>query len=616
MDSITETLKDVARSILDIGAFTGIAAKSNDGKFDAGIVTVHRFNFIGDRVVRGQVQEIVGIGPRETVEIVTEETRRLSREDEYETSMEVSRERETEVKDMTEVSDVLATTLTQTSRTSTSINVSANCPSVTAGGSQDNEDLTVQSKASTHTAKTIREVAVKASDRMKRSTRLRVKSVQELTEVSSSRRTLQNNTDEALNIAVRSALRMETVVVQRIDVQLCLKLTIENPGMYLLRGEIPRLAEDMFDWSSKPIGVTGIVKVPGPYPWQVRYGFEAQETEVNLPSGSEFDTSRADEVHIRRFDLQAMGPLTGGVANEISWPNFDSIFRVYVTHHEGTKARISISMAPDQTNLKPTEFIQGMSGKFEVMIPVRNLKSTMEKRLDDQKKALTENLRVAKRSQKDLREEERAVVLARVAAQWRESGGSPELPGERTMLDLERAWYELPPLLADLPLDPPAAQTYKIGGEESPAAPFGAGLGINDGRVWDIDEQRLGFLRAPSLTAFVPVSPEFEATVVSMLGLTAEVQRMVAYLANRRKRLISARDRNHDRLDPGDVPRNAKTWSEARWLEHEKAFLGDAHPGAPDDPEDYFPVVDRFRISTPVRGFFYEKIDTEIAGSA
>ena len=87
-----------------------------------------------------------------------------------------------------------------------------------------------------------------------------------------------------------------------------------------------------------------------------------------------------------------------------------------MTHHEGNKAKISIGMAPNQTNLTPTEFLGGVSGKFEVLIPVRNLKSTTQQRLDERNKGLIENLRVAKRSQKDLRDEERAVVLACIAA--------------------------------------------------------------------------------------------------------------------------------------------------------------------------------------------------------
>ena len=100
-----------------------------------------------------------------------------------------------------------------------------------------------------------------------------------------------------------------------------------------------------------------------------------------------------------------------------------------------------------------------------------------------------------------------------------------------------------------------------------------------------------------------------------MFDKTQEIQRLVQYLANRRTRLVLARDRSGDRLDPGDVPRDAKTCSAAQWLEHEDTFQRDAGP-AVADPAEYFPVVDRFRISTPVKGFFYANVNCDIVGPA
>jgi hypothetical protein len=131
----SETLKECARSMLDIGTFTQLPpAGADKDKNDAeqptpvlGLFSIHRFTFIGDTVFAGQVQEVIGIAPRENVEVVTETTRRSSREDEYESTSEVEGTRSTESKDMTEVSDVVATALTTTSRASTSAKVSATC---------------------------------------------------------------------------------------------------------------------------------------------------------------------------------------------------------------------------------------------------------------------------------------------------------------------------------------------------------------------------------------------------------------------------------------------------------------------------------------------------------
>ena len=607
------TLKACARSVLDIGTFTAISAgdamgeassrdwaadkEGGDGKSaesSIGLFTIHRFTFIGDTVVAGQVQEVIGIAPRETVEVVTETTRRSSREDEYESTSEQEIARSTESKDMTEVADVVATSLTSTSRASTSAKVSATCGYASGEASEQSENSSIQSKSSQHTSKTVKEVAVKASDRMKRSIRLKVRNVQELTEVNSSRRLITNNTDHVMNIAVRSALRMETVVAQRIDTQLCMMLKIQSPGTLLAQGQVVGALPGTVPLSMPDLITTKSVEIPDPYSWKTNTGFNSAVVSVLLPANAQY-AGPAFPLRITNFYAKSMGPIeTQVVANEKTW-GVDP-FTIFVSTTEGRELKVAISMDVGRDGLAPSSFERGISFDFTFAIPLVPSDETVSQVLAAQRLAIDTRLLLKVRSQKDLRDEERTAVLGAVSAR----GGI-----ERGWLDFEGAWYELPPPEGDNS----KKENYLIGGTDSPPRPFGAGLGWDGQYAWDTDVQRFLFLKATSLTAFVPIVAGRELTVAPA---EHPAHAMATYITNRRKRLQLARDSSGDMLDPGDVLRHEKTWDEQRWTTHDNAFQQDKSDDDDSKAVNYFPIVDRFKISTPVGGFMYELMNSNV----
>ncbi|HEY6528689.1 MAG TPA: hypothetical protein VIZ65_08335 [Cellvibrionaceae bacterium] len=625
------TLKDVTRSILDVGSFVHLDTKASTSEgeitndFKLGLFTLHRFTFYGDELMRGKSQEVIGLAPGETLEVVTESVRRLSREDEFESTEETSSERSTETKDVSEISDLVAKSLTETARTSTSLNAGANYQCVSGSFAQNNDVSSVSSASSEHTTKIVKETTVKAADRMKRSTRLRVRNVQELTEKNSVRRLIENKKDVPLNIIARTALRKETVIAQRIDLRLCIVKEMTAPSRLLRIGAIastPLASNDRI--SSNYYELTAIhSENAGEYSWNASRGTTPEDYEITLPPDTEYNENEAPT--ITNFFIESWGPKGQAIATPNNWGSPDGIFVINIIKNEGTKVTLRIFMRIGLKDLNPHDFTRGATFRISIQIPVRKSIESMKKELGERAQLIRDRLSLAKRSIKDLRDEERFSVLMEIAEEFKHLGNNT--------LDLNAAWYEIPMSFDNNHADTTKEEeTYEIPAADCPALPFGAGLKGNWGTSfdkfpWDSDTRRFQFINSDKINVFIPIVSEKEDEIITKLSLIKvdEIMEIKNYVSNRRKKLTELRDTNGDKLDPGDIAADTKTFNVEQWNENAKIFSGteddvktidDGAKSTKKDKisytyraEDFFPVVDRFTITTPVEGFLLETFE-------
>jgi len=639
------TLKVAARSQLDVSSFTPVgteaastaaaeqsaAADAFASKLSLGLYKVQRFYFAGDQVRKGQVQQVIAVAPGEAVEVVTQTTRRISREDEYESTNEFEQSSSTETKDMSEVSDVVSRTLTDSATTSVSATVGGSIGVVSASASSNQQQQSIDVTSTQHAAKTVKEVVIKSADRMKRSVRVKVKNVQELTEVNSSRRQIKNpSATQPMNIAVRAALREETVVCQNISTQLCLKIELENPGAVLVIGELPV--------PPRPTGLS----VPKQFEATVAYQTDnnAQidlfadglnlDMTFGLPADAEVDFITKNGVELVNFVARNVDS-NDGHAIFTNWPDASVVVLPSVNPQQ-TRIGYQLPKGKVQGIYK-----KGLGGSLTVRIFLKvsvNAKVAWDSELLKEQLATNESRgQIGKRSEKDLRDEERLAILQKVGEKLK-TIIPPEAVGRlRDILDLEAMWYSI----FDDGLNLfPKRKTYLITPKISPA-PFGIGLGWEEDFAWDGDKLRNVFLRAEGATVYLPIHPRLEETVINALlkanidlgisfdddarGLLPPKADMPAkkpnlkpfcnYLVKRQDAISTWSDQDGDRIDPGDVPFAAESMTPlqlAGLTDAGKYAAPSAGSKAGEDAKVLFPVVDRFKITTPVDGFFYEVI--------
>lgn len=626
-----------ARAQIDIGSHIPLAKmilnldgandKSRASFSSVGLFNIHRYYFLDDEARRGQVAQVISVAPNETLEVVTQMTRRTSREDEYESSQEDERTSSTQTKDLQEITDAVSRSLVSASNSSTSAAVSGSVGSLShSAGSSSSESVTSQ-----HATRVTKEVIKSVADRMKRSVRIKVRNVQEITEANSARRQITNNSTKPVNIAVRTAQREEGVYVQAKSTQLYLGLTILKPGELLATSSTFQTPEP-----PEPVVQSHRVRValrtwpepthsiPPGQDGQLKYDFELMENEEL--DFSKFVDESGNALTGPGFNFVELAAIDRRSTNPVDTAGWVAPDRLEVIDHIGgdrVTFRLTIPRGTLQPNVGGGNYEDGISTQLKVKLYLRLKTVSQNTDVATWVKSRTSNieskLRVLGRSPQVLREEERIVVSKQIHAAIKALSPHDDL---QSAFDFSSLWYSVEDRDLAIDVDPKKSPRTFSQTTDSKPAPFGYGLGWEGNFSAEADKLRNMFLHAEELKVFLPIRQGDEGIVQSAIAaklrefsgldgqllndFSSRLEEICRYLQARASAADRWRNSDGTKLDSGDVDLRSRIAADTdlRGLFREATYAKENGSAA-----ELFPLVDKFSVVAPVDGVFYDLVE-------
>lgn len=609
-----------------------------------GLLSTIRYHFVARSVVAGPVQQVVALAPKESVELVTESTLRRVREDEFEEGMEQESKRDLEDRNNDELTDLVSKTISRSVNTSLTVGGGGTIGVVSANVSSNTATADVETSSVQNTHKAVRETTMKTSDRLKRTTKIKVKNVLDSTEVNSSRRLISNPSEtDVMNVVVRQPLRSQTIIAQHVAQQLCWQCTLENPGRDLRIGVYRPQFEDTSAYLSQTGAGAGNLRADG------RSTVDASQQERIAYSGKAFSW----DVEVKLPEEHALKPGTRPtiVSADVThtaagtYVGNQYTFGLAVTNAKPLNTTSIVKnkdpAGTPQTRTNDNAFLLTLSGTFiptghavdnhlriDLTVDYEFTASVYANSLDADADATREKLRyesyarrrndesaVESRPARDLREEERMEISRRVLLErlGMGAGDSSELDYLRSLFDIDAMFYALPELLAAQSVVPEEPNSMLRESEymvsQKSSARFGESFHWGKRQV-DGDRTRDLFINARFAQVRVPIRPGREAEAISWLQSQVEGELMAdsttpdllrtlcdTLAARDLAKLGTVRDQDGDLPDPGDVPADTsacKSLTEALRMKDGLTL------------ETLFPIIDRFMVTTPVDGAIYE----------
>lgn len=626
-----------------------------------GVLSTIRYNFVSDdEIIRGPIQQIISLAPRETVEVVTEMVARTVREDEFEQGEESDRERTTENKVSNELTDIISNTITHSTNNSVGVNAGSAMGIVSASG--DFNESNVETRSAQSTNKALREMTTKATDRLKRTYKLKIRNVRDITETNSSRRVITNPSDtNATNIAVHQALRKQTVVVQHLGNQLCWQCVVLHPGKYLKVGVLRKTYDDAVDLKS----IAPII-LPAPTSGTGSIGDAADglaahsgrtfnwDIDFNLPPEHSYDQppNAGDPPNVKIISARVRHMARGNTVGTQHTFNLTilkavSFSTATVAKAEGTKTQPAqmagaAGAASQDTIVNNNGLKITVSGTYiytghnvddnlrlELEVEYKYVSSLLAQSADVVQKLESLKQRyaravqrkegeasLAKRPTRDLREEERLEVTSRLLQENFSAGAgdAAEFEYMSSLFDFEKMFYALPELLVACnkeSVDDGLGNLNEYLVTDKTSAEFGASLHWAKFQP-DADRARNVFLNSAYAQVRLPIRNGKEEEAVSWMAsnvegrvfLTAEAEKSLEKKCKDYAARYSAgqllTDSNGDKVDPGDVPVETKSLADADLA---KALTTDKPTNV-----QIFPVLDKFDVYVPIEGYLYRTI--------
>lgn len=606
-----------------------------------GLLSTIRYNYVSaPELIEGPVQQVVALAPKESIEVVTEQVSKTVREDEYEEGQEAESNKSVDTRQTNELTDMVSKSITHSINNSITGGVNGTIGVVSANVSSNTSTSDVETSSVQSTNRTVRDVTVKTSDRLKRSFKIKVKNVQELTSTNSFRRTITNPSEKiAINVAISQALRKQTVIAQHIGTQMCWQCIVERPGTTLRVGSYRPTYQDALD--------KGVFAPPPNASSGTKATIECTASEQRAVSGKPFAWTLKVELPLDFAYKKdsAITLISADVTHAVEGTNVGNMHTLAMSTSTGTSYSTAVAKG-DGANTQSTVNNNGLSfaisGTFiktgHAVDDHLQIKATIEYEFEgsDYKKATDLQRRIdeeAKRYERfaqrkgaeagietrpprDLREEERLEITRRVLLEQfgMAAGAASEFEFINSLFDFEAMFYSLPDILASLTTGARGTEPFAFNEEylvtKETRARFGDSLHW-DRTQCDGDRARDLFLNAKFAYVRLPIRPGKELEAIAWLEsnvegciytgfkASAELNQIAETLVARDKhRRGVIRDAQGDMADPGDVLVDRKSTT---------TLANDLMSISPT-LDQLYPVVDRFEITEPVEGYLYRVI--------
>ncbi|USK35834.1 peptidoglycan-binding protein [Bacillus sp. F19] len=532
-----------------------------------GIVHLFRQYFFELDTFLGTPTGHVWLSPGSTVELVEVSTRRTTTEKTVETFIETTKKKETSITDQDDISDAVKEENKEDLKLgfSTTVNQSWGTGDASATASL-NMDKTQQS-AREKTHKRMRTQSEKLSSEIRENYKSTFKTVTEVTDTSSKRYVIANNTKKLINYELRRKMRQVGVQIQDIGTYLCWETFVEDPGEDLGLAELIHYAQPT---DLVPVPDPTKIAIPDdqviPFTANAKWDFDDQR-QHGFVTLTTIDPPKAPD----GFEVVVVEGIIPAAQISGTGDDFHGVWGFGARFTPTKQLEIGVITGPGGLEWdKRVDFVVGGTLRYTASTAKREeIAAANKKKIEEGIAATNENNRktkeafykavkervefasgINKRKFEELREEERIIIYRRLIrslmtdAQYdnvvkgSEHGRHVLSELINSIFDIDKMLYFVAPewwkprkqrqkfkTLSDIqtqldgnlvpwPDSPPRKDNYLIT-EKSQPAPLGSSLG------WllqlDGDNLRNTFLNAPWVKAVIPVRPGKEKAAINWL---------------------------------------------------------------------------------------------------
>lgn len=575
-----------------------------------GVAHYYRQLFFHKEEGVGPLEEAFTIAPNETLEITYESVRRQVHEELIEEGSELVSESAVETRNTDEVSDKTSSMIQRDMAVSMSANASGSVGVYSGGASVTASFSTSAQNGREQTARRLKDVTSRASERLTKSFTVRTRSLDEITTTNLSRRVIENTSTTPVSFGLRRVLRKVNVKVQELGPRVVWQLYLRNPGTGLARGRFVHFRE------AQPITVPDVPPGVRPRP---KGGTDTGTTNAHLTArGGKYYArlviQTTGDRKITGVTVDSVTDLEGGGKDDrapaprneppqnATWNSNTNTYSADVAIAKGDSSAVAISYT---YSYEPSDAALAEWDAERAAAVQAITEELLNEQFEREKAVITERSKIRPRPANALRREERYEAMNRLVSSLFGRGDDPSEP---TPLEIEYfhkyfdidgmfvymhpSWWR-PRFTANSDGFPRPA--YEVTAESDPA-PLGSSLG------WliqiDGDDRRNEFLNSPWYRICLPMNPRREREAIAWLAKHVEGER--GYDPNREplKGLLEAVE-------------------ERRSAEDRLGFDGpdwvtvDATPSAPANPlspEGVYPIIDEFDVTVPTEGFVYDEI--------
>lgn len=581
-----------------------------------GIAHYYRQLYFNKEEGVGPIEQALTVAPLETLEVIYQTVRKQSHEEILEQGLEVVSESAVEEKNLDEVSDKVSSMVQQDVSASMSASASGGV-GVWQVGAEASASFGVSSQRSREfSTRRLKEVTKRASERITKSFSIKTRDTTEVTETSTTRRVIRNDSDAPVSYGLRRVLRRVNVKVQDLGPRLVWQLYLRNPGEGLARSRFVHFRE------TGPITVPDI---PPGVPPRPSGGVETDSTSTSIlwdGAQKKYYVSivvkpGSDRV-VTGVRIESITDLEGGGKEDLApaphnefdlgstWDPATKTFTAKIAVLPGDGASVQVTFS---YTWEPSESVlAAWETQRQAAVAVLT-EEKLTKQFEQSRALITEKSKIKSRPANDLRREERYEVMNRMVSHLFGRGDDPSEP---TPLEIEYfhryfdidaiftythpSWWK--PRFSSKTMGI-GREAYEITAESEPA-PLGSSLG------WliqlDGDGRRNEFLNSPWARICVPMRPGREREAIAWLAKHLEGE--VGYDVNGGPLSDLMKEIEKFRTREGKLGPNGPDF-----------VTVDSTPGAPADPakpEGVYPIVEQFDVTMPTDGFVYDQIKVTI----
>jgi hypothetical protein len=568
-----------------------------------GVLQTYKTIFFATALTGGPYEQVISTAPGETVEVSIELTRRLTIEEENQSTVQSTLESASEFSMQDELTDRVSTVLQDTHTSSVSATVSGSIAIVSGSVSGSDTYSSTQTKSHEQMKRTLKQSTQRVSQQLMKSYTIRAKRTEDVTTRDTYRRLLKNDTDDPMHFGFRKVLQEYRASTQYLGPQLVWHILVPNPGAFLGK---PRVVGDHFlpgAFAQKMARQIAVADFPGlqgnwnmgtPV-WDYIVPVNYQETRL----GARFLNG---ETSIN-FVAQGTGYKVTFVASidsvqDVSISQTRIRFAATIVATEGT--------APKSYPIKFPDF-HLYSVDRAALIAWDNIGSQKaEDFLGFYRGLIIDSLSLAPRPAGDLRQEERQELIRRALLRlnfgdYAANNQYAVLAKGDDLLDMQASFYQLfPPFFGAAP-----SWTRQVGlvseydvTKGGPPAKYGAS--INWQIPLDADARRTEFINSPLARVGIPVKRGREREAVTWLAtqgrfqISQNLKDFLDKIEMRRQRETHATDLG---LSDADVDPSVVT-----------PYFDEETAGDSDLAKALYPIKDVFVVSDPLQGYIYEPI--------
>ncbi|EEM14020.1 MULTISPECIES: hypothetical protein [Bacillus] len=531
-----------------------------------GMVHLFRQYFFELDTFLGTPTSHVWLSPGSTVELIEVSTRKTTTERTIETLIEKTKKIETAKTDQDDISEAVKEENKEDLKLgfTTTVNQSWGTGDASATASLNMDKTQQLSRETTH--KRMRTQSEKLSSEIRENYKTTFKTVTEVTDTSSKRHILANNTEKLINYELRRKMRQVGVQVQDVGTYLCWETFVDNPGEDLGLADLVHYAQptdlvQVPDQTEIPIPPDQVIPCKTNATWNFgddtrMYGFVTLTTIDPPPAPEGFEVVVDDRI-IPAAQITASGK------------DFEGAWRFGARFTDNKRIEVGVITEPGGLKFNRVDFVVGFTLTYTVTEAKRREigdankekkragetanKENIRKSKEAFYKAVKERVEFArdihKRKFEELREEERIIIYRQLISSLmtndhyiNATNSSRHVLSEliNSIFDIDKMLYFVAPEwwkprtykrevniqeikrqlndnLVTWSESPVRLDNYLIT-EKSNPAPMGSSLG------WllqlDGDNLRNAFLNAPWVKAIIPIRPGKEQAALNWLQNT------------------------------------------------------------------------------------------------